>query len=353
MATSNSELWRAILENRSKSASTYFEELLTSKINIPDGIRGQAIVSHNSIRETLRGEFDRDITFPPVLKGADFLGGSFARHTKVRPLDDIDIYVPLDGSNLFYYEAGRIQPFNVNGENLSWNPLLGQRFAIGGWVSSSKVVSEVCSVLRRRFPQTKIKPDGQSVSLRMAYGQSSTSDGLGFDVVPCFSLSPQTQEGAPFYLIPDGRGGWIRTNPLTDALVADILQETHDKNFRKIVKVVKYWNSEFFNEKLNSYFIELVIARTLWSRSDSIKSLSFGVALAFWTLQKSALEGAQQSWITNAPAVNPGTLQAGDYLLLKAATDSACAAWDEEKAGRMSSAVMKWKQVFGQQFASS
>src|SRR5437016_8265900 len=103
MSTSNSEIWRMLLEQRTKSASTCFEELLTVQINIPEGIRAIASTSHLHLRDFLRSECERDSGFPALLKDADFLGGSFARHTKVRPLDDIDIYCPLNGANLFYY----------------------------------------------------------------------------------------------------------------------------------------------------------------------------------------------------------------------------------------------------------
>lgn len=353
MATSNNELWRVLLEHRTRSASACFEELLTSAINLPDGIRAIASVSHQNLRDFLRKECERDSTFPPVLKDADFLGGSFARHTKVRPLDDIDIYVPLDGANLFYYEAGSLQPYTLLSDGLQWNPLLTPRWANGPWVSSSKVVKEFTSVLQRKFSQTKIKPDGQAVSVQMTYGETSVGNGLGFDVVPCFSLAPQRQEDRRLYLIPDGKCGWMKTNPLTDASIADLLQESHNKNFRKIVKIIKYWNGEHLGGKLNSYFIELAVARQLWDkavRSQPVDTLSFGVALGFWAVQQATLKGAQDSWITGAPKVYSGLLLAGDLLRLKAATDDACAAWEDEKAGRMPSAVAKWKRVLGDKF---
>ena len=353
MATSNSELWRILSEQRSKRPSQCFEDLLTNAINIPDGIRGIASVSHQGLRDFIRTECERDSAFPAVLTDADFLGGSFARHTKVRPLDDIDIYIPLDGAGLFYYMHGNILPYTLANNGKLGNSLLTPRWANGQWVSSSKLVAGFASVLRRRFPQTEIKPNEQAVSVQMKYGESSASNGLGFDVVPCFSLKPNSGDERPFYLIPDGVGGWMRTNPLVDASVADILQQNHNKNFRKIVKLLKYWNSEQLDGKLDSYFVELAIARTLWDKavkSEQVNTLSYGVALAFWAVQQAALRGAQDSWITDAPKVYPGNLLAGDFVLLRSATDGACAAWEEEKAARMATAVQKWRRVFGDRF---
>ena len=207
-----------------QSISQSFEDLLTSAINIPEGIRILASASQQNLRKFLQDECSRDSAFPPVLRTADsdFLGGSFARHTKARPLDDIDIYLPLDGANLSYIMHGAALPYTVQTDGLLWNPLLTPRWANGQLVSSTKLIEEFTVVLKRRFPQTKIKPGGQAVSVQMTHGQTSISQGLGYDVVPCFSLRPHLQGGRPFYLMPDGHGGWIRTNPRLDAVVADI-----------------------------------------------------------------------------------------------------------------------------------
>jgi hypothetical protein len=355
MANFDTALWRVLAEYRAKSVSQSFEDLLTSSINIPEGIRSTASGSHQNLREFLQEEYERDPGFPPILKTADcdFLGGSFARHTKTWPLDDIDIYFPLDGANLFYYLHGAVQPYTVASDGLAWNPLLTPRWANGSWVSSSKLIDGFATVLKRRFPQTKVKPNDQAVSVQMTQGASAASDGLGYDIVPCFSLSPNQQGEGRFYLMPDGRGSWIRTNPRYDGAVADLLQKDHNKLFRKAVKLVKYWNAEQLNGKLNSYFIELSVARAFWDKGckrESISTLSYGVALAFWAVQQAVTRGVQDPWLSNAPPVYPGDVLAGRVTVLKSATDLACAAWEDEKASKMASAAAKWRRVFGDKF---
>jgi len=356
MTSFNSLLWQSLSEYRAKSVSQCFEDLLVDSINIPDGIRTTASTSQQNLRKFLQDECERDSGFPPVLKkvDCDFLGGSFARHTKTRPLDDIDIYLPLDGASLFYYEQGTVLPYKVLSDDLALNPLLTGRWANGPWVSSSKVVEGFAAVLKRRFPQTKIRPNGQAVTVQMTQGSSTTSEGLGYDVVPCFSLNPYQEGELGFYLIPDGNGRWIRTNPRYDAAIADLLQNEHNRLFRKVVKVLKYWNVEEFGAKLGSYFMELAIARAFfWDKGikrEPVSSLSFGVALAFWALQQAVIQGEQLPWLSGAPPVRPGVLLLSDRILLNSATDLACAAWEEEKSARMTSAVTKWKRVFGSKF---
>jgi hypothetical protein len=352
MATYNTEFLRALSEYRGKSISQSFEDLLTRAINIPEGIRSTASASQQNLRKFLHDECQRDSGFPPVLKTADgdFLGGSFARHTKTWPLDDIDIYLPLDGANLSYILHGTVLPYTVQTDGLLGNPLLTPRWASGQYVSSTKLIEEFAAVLKRRFPETKVKPGGQAVEIQMTHGQTSTTDGLGYDIVPCFSLKPLQKDDAPFYLMPDGQGGWIRTNPRSDAAVADILQENHNSLFRKVVKLLKYWNTEQLGGALSSYFVELSVARVYLDKvvkSESVTTLSHGVALAFWAVQQAVTQGAQSSWVVHAPPVLPGSLTATQLMVLKSDVNRACAAWEDEKAGNMVSSAAKWKCVFG------
>jgi hypothetical protein len=215
------------------------------------------------------------------------------------------------------------------------------------------VVEGFAAVLKRRFPQTKIKSNGQAVTVQMTQGASTASDGLDYDVVPCFSLNPHQQGELGFYLMPDGHGGWIRTNPRYDAAVADLLQEEHNRLFRKVVKLLKYWNAEQLNGKLSSYFIELAIARAFWDKGckrEPISTLSYGVAVAFWAVQQAVTRGVQDSWVSNAPPVYPGDVLARHLIMLRSAADLACAAWKDEKVSRMASATTKWKRLFGEKF---
>src|SRR5713101_4166860 len=90
------------------STTSVLESLLDRQINITKGIRQKASDSQQHLREFLASERKRDASFPRVLTSADsdFLGGSFARHTKTWPLDDIDVYIPLDGEYLSYLGWG-------------------------------------------------------------------------------------------------------------------------------------------------------------------------------------------------------------------------------------------------------
>ena len=104
---------------------------------------------------------------------------------------------------------------------------------------------------------------------------------------------------------------------------------------------------------IGSYFIELSIARVFWEKavkSESITSLSYGVALAFWAVRHAVTKG-DLSVVGRECAVGlAGDPLAGQHILLTSDTDLACAAWEDEKAGRNASAAAKWKRVFGDKF---
>lgn len=350
-----------IKEAAANTVSGAFEQFLDKEINIAKGQRSQASTSQNHLREFLVGESDRDPTFPRILSEADsdFLGGSFARYTKIWPLDDIDVYLPLDGFDLIYAVHGQQMPHTVVSDGvLTSNPLLNPRWMNGEFISSKKIVDGFAGVLMRHYPKkTKVRPSGQAVSVEMVQGKTilTAHMGLGFDVVPCFSMRPHNQNEWPFYMIPDGADGWIRTNPKIDAEISDDLQSKNDKTYRKVVKLIKYWNENKLKQALKSYYIELVVMRAYLARNNAgefIRSVSYGLAIGFSALNQAVFSGNQQSWIPGAPSVSPGDMPIIGLksLFLKNVAEKSNEAWSAELAGRKTDAIHAWGQIFGPAF---
>lgn len=353
-------LTRMLREAEARTVSGAFEQLIDKEINIPKGTREMASDSQNHLREFLSTECDRDITFPRVLsiQDSDFPGGSFARHVKNWPLDDIDVFLPLDGYNLLYLQNGLRLPYTVVSDGiLSGNPLLRARWMVGPSISSVKLINEFATVLRRHYPdETEVVPDGQAVSVRMKQGETQSGDGLGYDVVPCFSLKPDNSSELPFYLIPDGADGWIRTNPRYDQTVSDHLHKKNKKAFRKVVKLLKFWNTERLDGVLSSYYIELTVARIFLEKNGAnviVNPVSFGVALGFWALNQAVEKGNQASWIIGAPPVTPGDLTLSQKQSLLTAKMGAHGAWNLEQANKQAAAIQAWCKVFGPKFPES
>jgi len=337
-----------------------FENFISTQIGIPPGARGQASTSQKHLREFLATEIDRDSTFPRVLQNADsdFLGGSFARHTKGWPLDDIDIFVPLDGLGLNYLWYGVPQPYTVVTDGvLQTNPLLlsPNRWMDGTLISSVKLIREFEKVLRRKYPNTPVKDSEQAVNIQMSYGETEEENGLGFDIVPCFRLRPHDPQENFFYLMPDGKDGWIHTNPRLDTQLNEELNQASNGLFRKAVKLVKYWNKERFGGLLGSYYVELAIMRAFRLRSDlsTLGSTSRATALAFDALQTAVFNGDQLSlFVKGAPPVKCGEVPPGELLRLMVARNTAEKAVELERSGSIDEAAKHWHAVFGDSFTT-
>jgi hypothetical protein len=346
-----------IREAQARTVNGVFEQFLDREINIAKGIRGIASRSQNHLRDFLATEHRRDTTFPRVLSinDGDFLGGSFARHTKNWPLDDIDLYLPLDGHTLVYLSNGWRLPYGVVTDNvLNQNPLLTTRWMAGDYISSAKLINEFAYVLRRHYPtETDVYPNGQAVSIRMSHGASKSGDGLGYDVVPCFGLMPDDGNELPFYLMPDGSNGWMRTNPRIDNEIANALHANNDRVYRKIVRLIKYWNTNSLDGALGSYYIELAIARAFMEKNKNgtyIKSISHGLVVGFEALRTVVSQGNQTAWISNAPPVVPGSLRALHPFLVKDVAERAALAWMLEQTGNNRHAIKAWGEIFGPSF---
>jgi hypothetical protein len=331
-----------------------FEDLLDRRINISAKTRSKASDSQNHLRDFLVSEGTRDASFPRALSNADsdFLGGSFARHTKNWPLDDIDIYIPLDGAGLFYMENGRRLPYTVLSDGvLWWNPLCSDRWMNGQFISSAKLVSEFARVLARHYPrETEVRANGECVTVRMKQGQTTNSDGLGYDVVPCFLLKPDAPSEFEFYLMPNGAGGWQRTNPKLDTDLCEILNAFHNKIYRKVVKLVKYWNGIRVNSSFSSYYIEFAVSLEFWKlkkENKALTSISEGLAIAFGALERAFLAGDQTPWISGAPPIEKPLLTPGQCLAVSLSKITSELAVAYEKNGNDGEAHNQWASLFG------
>ena len=345
-----------------RSVNGSFENFINKELTISQGIRSVASNSHNALRAFLRGLYEKDNTFPVVLSvvDSDFIGGSYGRETKIWPLDDIDIYVPLDGNSLVYINAYGTLPYTVKSDgNLINNPILLPRWCENNNVSSKKLIEEFSKVLSGHYgPATIIKPKGEAVTIRMTHGETKTEDGLGYDIVPCFSLkSNQLGNNEEFYLIPDGNNGWLRTNPKMDHETAEYLNSRNNKTFKKVVKLVKYWNKTMLNGKLNSYYIEYAIAGIYNSKNSEnvfLMNISYGLAWAFYALSMAIVIGNQSSKLVGAPHIEPGYNSENEHIDLitkcKVVSQKANKAWEFEKNNDEKNAISMWRQIFGDSF---
>jgi hypothetical protein len=337
----------------SDEAKTYvdnhLESFLASEIAIPTNARSRASISQNHLRQILANKSNYDPDFPILLSGedSDFIGGSFARHTKIWPLDDIDIYFPMDGAGLAYYRNDVRLPYWVVTDDFTQpQRLLSSKWKRGDYLASDYILDGFRDTLKNSYPSSRIRGDRHAVCLSTTIAATSQSSGIGFDIVPCFCLQPD--DGTErIYLMPDGNGHWIHTNPRVDTDICAAFNQYHHDTFRKAVRLVKYWNKERFANRFSSYFIELAICRCFIERRSAGVALTWIVEALAWGFYglKSAYDGGSlESFVPDAPQVVRPTLTIDEANFLKNSLDYAYKALESATSGEGYTAIL-WLQA--------
>jgi hypothetical protein len=294
---------------------------LNEFVAIPQGARSKASTSQNYLRNALRGKADKDNSFPILLKTKDwdYLGGSFARYTKIWPLDDIDLYIPLDGTDLAYLNNGYRLPYKVTtDEQAESNRLLTARWMDGQFISSAKVLSGFREAVKETYSQSIVTVQAHCVTLSTTVASSSEHDGIGFDIVPCFQLT--SDDGADqFYLVPNAVGGWMRSNPRLDTEICEELHSYNNKKYRKVVRLIKYWNQQFLDNSFGSYYLELAVSKKfteLMVNKKIATSILGGLNIGFKALVQAYKAGPLTSLVKDAPYVEGPSLSTDQLELL-------------------------------------
>ena len=159
---------------------------------------------------------------------------------------------------------------------------------------------------------------------------------------------------AEFYVMPDGDGGWMRTNPKIDDEIASKLQRENNETYKKVVRLLKHWNKTMFTSALASYYIELSVAKRYRLKNllgHNVNKISEGVTTAFASLHESVMAGDITALIDKAPAVKRGdkiTAKHLEYLgNVKTVSNSALS---HENSGDSKRALDSWKAIFGDAF---
>lgn len=156
------------------------------------------------------------------------LTGSHWKETAVRRFSDLDLFVVVSRDE-------------------------ARKWSADG--SSSTLVTRVRNSVARSYPQTTIRRDKQAVAVRFEKGQH------GIDIVPAVFDAFEESSRSPFYLIPGGAGGWIRTAP---DLQKRYLEQEHGRSGRKLkslVRMLKWWGgSRASTSSFTSLYIEHFVA---------------------------------------------------------------------------------------------
>lgn len=300
-------------------------------------------VTARSSRDWLLGQLnnlpDRDEDFPLKYEEKHIKFGSFARNTKIRELDDIDLIYCLHANNAYFSKSMFGNEYYLHTENA------GQRLknlSTDNKLNSIKVVNQFVSSLSdiEHYSSAKIHRRQEAATLQLS------SYEWNFDIVPAFYTTTQ------LYLIPDGNGNWKSTNPIIDQDKVTRINKKHSGEILQLIRTLKYWNRRVQMPTISSYLFENIVLNYFDSKAKILGFLD-GNLITFWKHLKTAIyqsvpdpKGIQDDLnnLSYEDKVKISTKANDTYNKAYEAYELETKEKDQEKA------IKKWAEIFGDDF---
>jgi len=265
---------------------------------------------HENVRYRLRKEVD---------SVEDFLSGSYARNTKIRPLHDIDLFV--------VFSSGKL------GIGLSPGTALEK-------------ISRAIPEAFKRYPSASVpKIQNRSVSVEVSF--PNINEAIGFDIVPAYKTN------SDLYRIPDREAGtWIDSNPKRYMSYLSRLNSWHNKKLIPFIKMIKCWNQNN-GDCLKSYHLELLASNIMITS----KIYSYSNALnVFFSEASIQILLSKYDPICNESQIDD-YLSTEDknrlYFIFNKAAEKAKLALSFEKAEMQQLAISTWHNILGRPFPTN
>lgn len=262
----------------------------------------------------------RDLLLQNLAREDDFLTGSYARHTKTKPLKDVDIFYVLHDDERPTYRTDQ-QP--------------------------SKILNKVEAILAKEYGAAQVRAQRRSVSVEFpATGDDERV--VSFDVVPAFTKGDH-------YEIPDKSTakGWTETNPRVHAEKATTANADFDGKWKGVVRMLKRWNAEKGKPIKPSFLIEVMALHILRPPFDGNYPYEF---MGFFATAKQRI---MEDWPDPAglgPPVSDsmdGAQRQAASTALAGAAEAIRKAIQLGKSGQEGAALQAYRELFGPLFPLS
>ena len=289
-----------------------------SRLELNDREQKNASNRHTEVREHIRSRFAIN---------RDFLTGSYARHTKTKPLKDIDIFFVLAESERKKYRDS----------------------------APTVALDDFHSALVDKYGKDAVRKQGRSVNVDFGVVVDSDDNTdyrvLSVDVVPAFT------DGANYEIPNADTGKWMKTNPEIHAQEARDAHQAYSSEWKGLVRMVKYWNNNAKHGKDKpvkpSFLIEVMAMQCLhggWQGRFDYEIQGFFSALA---------DRIEDEWPDPAGLGSPvsddmdAQRKARAKELLQAASREASNSINLARKGQSGEALKAWRQLFGPKFPLS
>ncbi len=250
-----------------------FDQFRKQTVDLDSEVTKTARKSRDYLFDQIKNLASNDSGFPR-LHGSFLPFGSFARSTKIRPLDDIDLLVLLNGS-------GTQDTRPSSDPYTSWLKITDDKAPLAvfrndyGYVNSTKILNKIKGSLANvaNYQKADIHKNMQAVTLKLR------SYDWVFDIVPAVPIADH-YGNTIHYVIPNGKGDWIRTDPRIDRTNVTRLNTSHESNFLPTVRLLKYWNRRTHKPTLPSYYFE-TLAIKVFEHAPKIQSFPTAVKYFF------------------------------------------------------------------------
>lgn len=326
-----------------KSVNQAFEEFNKDVVNLIKDNTENARNSRDWLITQLLAFPENVEEFPKDYSEKHIKFGSFARNTKIRPLDDIDLMYCLHAGNAYYkVDDFDNKKFYIHTENAIENlkKLSNEDYTLNSIKVVNKLVKALESVPQYSNADKKRNQEAAVLNL-VSYSWS-------YDIVPCFYTVNN------FYLIPDGNGNWKASNPIKDQENIKKTNTNYGGKVYQLVRTLKYWNANFTSPKLDSYLFEVIVLNFVKSKNSQNNYNDINIKDFFYYLYSNIPYDVQDPKGIQGN-INNLTYEQRERISNKAKScyDTAMIALDFEiQKENQEKAIENWKIIFGDKFPS-
>lgn len=327
-----------------KTVEAAFEKFLKDYVNLDKVETDRARKSRDwLVNQQIKIFPDKEETFPNLYNEKSIYFGSFARKTKIKELDDIDIMIALSAENGSYVEyLDKVEIIVEENANM----LRKLCFDNSNKLNSRKVINKFIELLNKipQYEYSEIKRNQEAATLKLS------SYKWNFDIVPCF-FTKKDLNGDTHYLIPDGNGNWKKTDPRIEKSIISELNQINDGKLLDVIRVIKYWNRNSMAPTVSSYLLEVIILNYYQDNNKLNQNISLEIPNVLDHIQKTIYN---MIFSPDNPGVNINNLtqeekdkisrKAIEHFEISQNAINFAASFKYEKA------INEWRKVFGKNF---
>ena len=321
-----------------------FDFFMKNKVNLDPNVVAEARKSRDNLLKNIQ-DFSGADDFFDLCSDFNVHFGSFARKTKCRELDDIDLMIGISANGATYNSFDNWDEVRINANQRE--QIQVDCMNDDGTLNSTKVINKFKEKLKsvNDYSRSDLHKNGEAVTLTLK------SRVWNFDIVPCFHTVKEP-DGRAYYLIPNGKGDWKKTDPTIDREYVKQTNKNCNGHILELIRLCKKWNTVKKVKPIPSYLLETMVIDFIESckpTDDDIKILFkknldyIAMAILNPVYDMKEIEG------------DINTIKSDDRQNIreKARTDFEkvrCAIMYEENFNLHEEAIKIWREIFGGDF---